>query len=79
MKNALKTGIAILALASTLGACKGGFSGEKQDSTMVDKATMDSSAALNNKAGTMSADSNSKVKQDTDSRDTATRPQQQIQ
>jgi len=76
MKNKLKTGIALLALASTLGACKGGFSGEKQDSTMIDKETMDSSAALNNKAGTMAADSNSAGGQDTAKRDTTRKPQQ---
>lgn len=76
MKNKLKTGIALLALASTLGACKGGFSGEKQDSTMIDKETMDSSAALNNKAGTMAADSNSAGSQDTAKRDTTRKPQQ---
>jgi hypothetical protein len=75
MKNSLKTGIALLALASTLGACKGGFSGEKQDSTMLDKETMDSSAALNSKAGTMAADSNSAGDQDTAKRDTTRNPQ----
>jgi len=75
MKNTLKTGIAILALASTLGACKGGFSGEKQDSTMRNKESMDSSAALNSKAGTMAADSNSAGGQDTAKRDTSRSPQ----
>jgi len=71
MKNTLKTGIVLLALASTLGACKGGFSGEKQDSTMRNKESMDSSAALNSKAGTMAADSNSAGDQDTAKRDTS--------
>ena len=76
MKNTLKIGIALLALTSMLGACKGGFSGEKQDSTMRNKESMDSSAALNSKAGTMAADSNSAGHQDSSKRDTTRSPQQ---
>jgi hypothetical protein len=64
MKKHIKSFIILAATAAALTACKGGVSGEKQDSTMLDRETMDSSAALNHKAGTMAADSNSAARQD---------------
>lgn len=65
MKNGAKAIIAILALATSLSACKGGVSGEKQDSTMLNKQAMDSSAKVENKAGEMTRDTNTAAQQDT--------------
>ena len=73
MKNTLKATAALLALAASMAACKGGVSGEKTDSTMVNKQVMDSTATMNSKAGTMAADSNSAAKRDSNSTDSAKR------
>lgn len=64
MKNILKTGLAALSLVCMLSACKGGVSGDKQDSTMVDSQAIDSTATKNTQAGTMSADTNGSPKRD---------------
>jgi hypothetical protein len=70
MKKGLKTALLMLAAVSILSACKGGVSGDKQDSTMLDRNRMDSTSALNHKAGTMAADSNSAALQDSNATDT---------
>ncbi|WP_460679933.1 hypothetical protein [Mucilaginibacter koreensis] len=70
MKNGFKAAIVMLATVSILSACKGGVSGEKQDSTMLDRDRMDSTSALNHKAGTMAADSNAAARLDSNATDT---------
>ncbi len=66
MKNTAKLLILSASLAGTLAACKGGVSGEGQDSTMRDRDRMDSISALESQRGVMAADSNSaeKARQD---------------
>ncbi|WP_345950754.1 hypothetical protein ABDD95_04720 [Mucilaginibacter sp. PAMB04274] len=71
MKSTIKTGLFVLALTSMLAACKGGFSGDKQDSTMLDRERNDSIARLNSETGKMAADSNSAAKQDTNGLDSS--------
>lgn len=53
MKNNAKFITLAFFTAGFLTACQGGFSGDKQDSTMVDKHAMDSTANQNTKAGTL--------------------------
>ncbi len=65
MKIFIKPAIIIFAASCCLAACKGGVSGEKEDSTMVNKQVMDSTASQNKKAGTMAADSGAGPKADT--------------
>ncbi len=67
MKNTAKLFILLVGLSSTLYACKGGVSGEGQDSTMRDRERMDSTAALESQRGVMAADSNSAEKAGQDS------------
>ncbi len=66
MKNTVKLIILSAGLAGTMAACKGGASGEGQDSTMRDRDRMDSISALERQRGVMAADSNSaeKARQD---------------
>lgn len=73
MKNKGKLFFLFACLAGTLAACKGGVSGEGQDSTMLDRNRMDSISALESKRGVMTADSNSaeKARQDSVLPDTA--------
>ncbi|WP_342647479.1 hypothetical protein [Mucilaginibacter sp. CSA2-8R] len=73
MKNTVKLFILTAGLAGTLAACKGGVSGEGQDSTMRDRNRMDSISALESQRGVMAADSNSaeKAKQDSLNADSA--------
>lgn len=75
MKNKAIIFILFAGLAGTLAACKGGVSGEGQDSTMRDRNRMDSISALESERGVMAADSNSaeKAKQDSLSADSAKR------
>jgi hypothetical protein len=75
MKTKGKLFILLAGLAGTLAACKGGVSGEGQDSTMRDRNRMDSISALESKRGVMAADSNSaeKAKQDSVNADSAKR------
>lgn len=66
MKNKVKLFILSAGRAGTLAACKGGVSGEGQDSTMRDRDRIDSIAALESQRGVMAVDSNSaeKARQD---------------
>jgi hypothetical protein len=73
MKNKGKLFILFASLVGTMASCKGGVSGEGQDSTMLDRNRMDSISALESKRGVMAADSNSaeKARQDSVQPDTA--------
>jgi len=73
MKNGIKAGLLLFTLATALSACKGGVSGEKMDSTMIDRHARDSTSALNSKAGTMAHDSSSASKTDSAKKD-STKP-----
>jgi len=75
MKSKAKLLLLSIGLAGSLAACKGGVSGEGQDSTMRDRDRMDSISALESQRGVMAADSNSaeKAKQDSVNADSAKR------
>jgi hypothetical protein len=62
-----KSKIYTLAAIISLGfaACKGGVTAEKQDSTMLNRHAMDSTAKQNQKAGTQSNPKDSVPKDDT--------------
>lgn len=46
MKNQIIKGLLVITI-SLICSCKGGFSGQKQDSTMLDTNARDSAASLN--------------------------------
>ena len=65
MKTRAKLYILALTATMSLFACKGGFTGEKQDSTMLNRHSMDSTAKQNAKAGTQPNPKDSVPKDDT--------------
>jgi len=65
MKTKSKLYILAIAASMSLFACKGGFSGDKQDSTMLNRKSMDSTAKQNQKAGTQPNPKDSVPKDDT--------------